>query len=611
MDSVLIVDDKDENLYYLQALLENNGFSATLAKNGHEAIEIAREELPTLVISDLLMPIMDGYTLLTNWKADKTFNGIPFIVYTATYTEPEDEKYALDLGADAFLLKPLEPEALLSIVQEVLSRKKVQKPTIVVKNQKESSKEYNKILIRKLEEKTLQLEIANNILLEENEKLKEADKQIQQLAYYDLLTNLPNRRYLLDKLAQLHENAPESEQYGALLFIDLDNFKMLNDTKGHTTGDLLLVEVAKRLSTCLRERDIIARIGGDEFVIILENLDSSMSKAAILAEKICSKILLKLNYGYMLGNYKYHTTASIGVNLFCHTELKADDLLKKADIAMYQAKSAGRNRSRFYDPVMQEAIEERSLLEVDLRLAVEKQQLRLDYQIQVTESAELHGVEALLRWDHPTRGLIAPCDFIPLAEETGLILSIGTWVLETACKQLEAWQAHEKTRHLQLAINVSAYQFHEISFVSEVSAIIQKYAINPVLLKFELTESVILNNVQEAVTKMDALKRIGIRFSIDDFGTGFSSLSYLTKLPLDQIKIDRSFVQNICTDERDATVVQTIIGMSNNLGIEVIAEGVEMQEQQVFLAKHNCKLYQGFLFSKPLSIDELNRYLTE
>lgn len=610
MKNALIVDDKEDNLYYLQTLLENNGFSVAKAINGKEAIEKARKTIPDLIISDLLMPVMDGYTLLSQWKSDPTLNAIPFIVYTATYTEPEDEEYAFDLGADAFLLKPKEPDEFLSAVQEVLARDTIKQPTIKRQDQTANSNKYNKILVRKLEEKTIQLEVSNQILHQENEKLKAAEKRIERLAYYDLLTNLPNRRYLVDKLEKIREVSAKKNKYGALLFIDLDNFKMLNDTKGHTTGDLLLVETANRLRSSIRERDTLCRIGGDEFVVILENLDESLSKAAILAEGICSKILIKLNYAYNLNNYSYHGTASIGVNLFCNTDLTTDDLLSRADIAMYQAKQSGRNRSRFYDPAMQEAIEKRSSLEIELRSAVKENQLRLDYQIQVNASSEVHGVEALLRWQHPSKGLIAPCDFIPLAEETGLILQIGIWVLDSACRQLEVWAKDEKTSNIQLAINVSAYQFHESGFVSEVSSIIKKYKINPKLLKFELTESVILDNIEEAIFKMDALKKIGVSFSIDDFGTGFSSLSYLTKLPLDQIKIDRSFVKNICTNKRDAIVAQTIIGMSNNLGIEVIAEGVESKEQQSFLAEHDCKLYQGYFFSKPLPIAKLNEYLT-
>ncbi|MGJ8620514.1 MAG: two-component system response regulator [Methylophilaceae bacterium] len=609
MTCILIVDDKQDNLYYLETLLTSSGYTVKTALNGVEALSEARQNPPQLIISDLLMPNMDGYTLLRKWKADASLNTIPFIVYTATYTEPEDKNLALNLGADAFILKPSEPTEFITIVREVLSNQAVSLPNNAGSTDEKDLKEYNSILIRKLEEKTLQLESANRVLSEENTKLKAAEKRIQHLAYFDLLTNLPNRRFLMDRLQQSLAANARLKSNGALLYIDLDNFKTLNDTRGHSVGDILLAEVAKRLRTCLRDGDTLARIGGDEFVVILENLDNDISKAAIIAESVCSKIIASLEPSFLLDGYIYHSSTSIGVAMFSNIAFTIDELLQRADIAMYQAKAAGRNTSRFYDPEMQSSLEERSLLERDLRIAISKDQLKIHYQVQVDDLGKYHGVEALLRWQHPDKGLIFPKQFIPLAEDTGLILPIGKWVMDTACAQIKKWENDTTTKNLQIAVNVSACQFHEPNFVEEVSEIISRYAINPSLLKLELTESLVLDHIEEAILKMHALKEIGVSFSMDDFGTGFSSLSYLTKLPLDQLKIDQSFVRNICSDPRDAVVVQTIIGMANNLGIDVIAEGVELKEQQMLLAKYKCKFYQGYLFGKPIPIEELEKTL--
>jgi diguanylate cyclase (GGDEF)-like protein len=612
MPHILIVDDKDENLYYLQVLLSGNGYTVESAHHGAEALVKARQNPPMLIVSDLLMPVMDGYTLLRYWKADARLKVIPFIVYTATYTEPEDERLALSLGADAFILKPSEPEDFLARFGEVLSKGVVaspELPTSVSNGDSDRLKDYSVILIRKLEEKTLQLQEANEILQKDIARRKEAEDKIQHLAYYDLLTNLPNRRLLIDRLQHTLAMSARHENHGAVLFIDLDHFKTLNDTKGHSVGDLLLIEVAARLKSCMRGGDTLARLGGDEFVVILQDLNVEASQAAIQAEAACSKIIAIVNQPYYLDSYLYHSSTSIGVCLFRNQEITVDELLKRADIAMYQAKNAGRNTMRFYDPTMQAALEARAALESDLRIAIKENQFKLYYQIQVDHAGNVHGAEGLIRWQHPQKGLVQPLQFIPLSEETGQILAIGQWVIDTACAQIKVWGNHPLARDLQIAINVSACQFHDPSFVEQVSEILQRHQIKPGQLKFELTESLVLSNVEEAVIKMQALKALGVRFSIDDFGTGFSSLSYLTKLPLDQLKIDQTFIRNMCMNDRDAVVVQTIIGMANNLGIEVIAEGVELETQRAFLEKHQCNLCQGYLFSKPLPLEDFEAKL--
>ncbi len=433
---------------------------------------------------------------------------------------------------------------------------------------------------------------------------KKAEQQIHQLAFYDPLTKLPNRSLLWDRLQQALAHSTRNKTHGATLFIDLDNFKTLNDTQGHHIGDLLLIEVAKRLQDCARSDDTVARLGGDEFVVILGHLSQDAQHAVAQAKAVGEKVPASLNQPFYLQGLEHHSSSSIGINLFRCNEISMDDLLKQADSAMYQAKSAGRNTLRFFDPVMQAALETRSAMEAGLRQALAHQQLKLYYQIQVNEQGVVVGAEALLRWQHPERGLVTPMEFIPLAEDTGLIVPIGKWVLQTACAQLKVWQADPLTCHLQLAVNVSARQFRQPDFVDQVLEALKEMGVDPLKLKLELTESLVLSNISESVDKMQALRIAGVGFSLDDFGTGQSSLSYIKRLPLDQIKIDRSFVCDIATDPSDAVIVQTIIGMANNLGLEVIAEGVETEQQRDFLGRNGCHLYQGYLFGKPVPIED-------
>ena len=438
---------------------------------------------------------------------------------------------------------------------------------------------------------------------------KESVDKIERLAFYDSLTELPNRLLLQDRLKLALAASHRSGRLGALMFIDMDNFKNLNDTLGHDMGDLLLQQVAQRLVSCVREGDTVARLGGDEFVVMLEDLYDQAPEAAAFVETIGHKIQVKLNQNYQLSIHEYRSTPSIGVTLFKGHEQSTDELLKQADIAMYQAKTSGRNTLRFFDPKMQADINARVALEKELRLAIHENQFMLYYQAQLDDNEHIIGAEVLIRWQHPLLGFVSPAEFIPLAEETGLILLIGKWVLETACKQLKIWQAIEHTEHLQLAVNVSSRQFYQPDFVEQVIQVLTQYQIKPERLKLELTESLVLDNVEDTIAKMNTLRAIGIHFSMDDFGTGYSSLSSLKKLPLNQLKIDQSFVRDITSDEDDAVIVQTIIAMANKLGMEVIAEGVETQAQRAFLRKNGCLLFQGYLFSKPIPIDQFELLL--
>lgn len=440
---------------------------------------------------------------------------------------------------------------------------------------------------------------------------KAASDEIKNLAFYDPLTRLPNRRLLLDRLNQTLVASARNNSHSALLFLDLDYFKNLNDTLGHNIGDLLLQQVAERLINCVREGDTVARLGGDEFVILLENLSPQLFDAAAQTELIGTKILTCLNQPYQLISHEYHSTPSIGATLFDGDQLEVEDLLKQADIAMYQAKKAGRNTLRFYDPVMQETINARADIEKDLRIAINDSQFQLYYQVQVDNSSHPLGAEALIRWQHPKLGLVSPLHFIALAEETGLILPIGLWVLETACAQLKMWEQHALTKNLSISVNVSPKQFNQADFVIQVQTVVRRYAINPMLLKLELTESMLIDNIENIIITMVALQAIGVRFELDDFGTGYSSLQYLKQLPLSQLKIDQSFVRDIVADSSDNAIVRTIIAMAQSLNLQVIAEGVETKEQQQLLLNSGCRRYQGYLFGKPMPIEQFEEALSQ
>jgi diguanylate cyclase (GGDEF)-like protein len=437
----------------------------------------------------------------------------------------------------------------------------------------------------------------------------QAQSQIDTLAFYDPLTQLPNRRLLLDRLDQALHVSTRHMRKNALFFVDLDNFKTLNDTKGHHQGDLLLVQVAQRLKTCIRDGDTLAHLGSDEFVVMLEDLSEDSMDAATQAETVGDKILGTFAPDFLLDEGPYRGTASIGITLFGgDMPENSDQPLKRAELAMFQAKAAGRGLLRFFDARMQAEVSARAALEADLRNAVQQQQLVLYYQPQVVGAGRISGVEALVRWQHPQRGMVSPAEFIPLAEETGLILPVGQWVLDAACSQLAVWEQHPELAHMTIAVNVSARQFQQADFVDTVLATLASTRARPRLLKLELTESMLVGDVEAVIAKMDALKAHGVSFSLDDFGTGYSSLTYLKRLPLAQLKIDQGFVQNIVTDPNDAAIARMVIALAESMGLAVIAEGVELQAQADFLAHLGCHAYQGYLFSKPVAIAEFESF---
>jgi diguanylate cyclase (GGDEF)-like protein/PAS domain S-box-containing protein len=459
-----------------------------------------------------------------------------------------------------------------------------------------------------VETRELQFSIIHDI----TERLH-AQTTVHKLAFYDPLTDLPNRRMLQECLRDMLVRAKRSNNHSCLIFLDLDYFKNINDTQGHDVGDQLLIEVTRRLRMCIREADLLGRLGGDEFVVALEELSDDLDSASLQAETIAEKIRSVLSQPYHLGSmirsqtnmvFQYYCSASIGVTFFNAEPISVNELLKRADLAMYQAKNSGRNAICFFDPLMQAALEEHARLSRELRHAQIQEQFSLYYQIQSDGLGHPVGAEVLLRWNHPERGILNPDEFIAHVEDSGLIVPLGLWVLRTACVQLKKWQAGPRSSELTLAVNVSAKQFHQADFVLQIQTLLLESGANPHRLKLELTESSVLDNVEDTIIKMGVLKKLGISFSMDDFGTGHSSLQYLKRLPLDQIKIDQSFVRDIATDPNDEAIVRAIIAMSHALGLNVVAEGVETEVQRDFLLEKGCNVFQGYLFGKPVPIEQ-------
>lgn len=433
---------------------------------------------------------------------------------------------------------------------------------------------------------------------------KESEERINKLAFYDPLTQLPNRRLLQDRLERAIVTSQRQSALGALLFIDLDDFKTLNDNRGHHIGDLLLIAVADRLRQAVRSQDTVARLGGDEFLVVFEGLDASHDKAAQQVQQIAEKILASLNNAYQLEGQEYFNSPSIGICLFGDAPVQIEELLKQADQAMYHAKAAGRNTLRFFDPEMQTLTAQRFALQNEIREALQQKQFQLFYQPQVNSTGKVVGAEALIRWLHPQRGMIPPLDFIPIAEESGLILPMGNWIIASACAQLVEWSKAASTADIILSINVSARQFQHPQFVEQLLAIIRQTGAVPSRLKLELTESMLVANQQDIITKMDALKSHGIKFSLDDFGTGYSSLSYLKRLPISELKIDKSFVKDILLDPNDAAIARMVIRLAQSMELSVIAEGVETKEQRDWLEREGCFKYQGYFFGRPTPIGQ-------
>jgi len=436
---------------------------------------------------------------------------------------------------------------------------------------------------------------------------KAQEAEIHRMAFYDKLTGLPNRRLLLDRLEHALALGQRTGRPGATLFIDLDHFKSINDTRGHDKGDMLLQQVADRLDSAVRSCDTVARFGGDEFVVLLEDLGTD---AAAVARDIAAKLLQAFHAPFVVDGMEHYSTPSIGVALFGRERLTIDEVLKRADLAMYQAKAAGRNNVAFFDPAMEASVSARAVLEADMRRALTNEEFELNYQPLASIDGTLSGVEALVRWRHPQRGMVPPAEFIPVAEETNMILHLGCWVMTQACHVLARWAGDKCTAQLDMSVNVSATQFHRPDFVEQVLAVLKQTGARPERLRLELTESLLLTDVEGTIQKMQRLREVGVRFALDDFGTGYSSLSYLHRLPLSQLKIDRSFIWDALKEGHGAAIVRMIVALGKTLGMSVLAEGVETPEQLAFVIAEGCHYYQGYLYSKPLPEDQLEFFLS-
>lgn len=439
---------------------------------------------------------------------------------------------------------------------------------------------------------------------------KKTEQKIYNLAFYDALTGLPNRQLLMDRLAATQLASARNRQYGALLFLEVGNLKLLNESLGHEVGDLLLMQAAKRLKSRLRKVDTVARYGGNEYMLLLQNIGENQEQASHHATTVAQKICDALSEPFRLKHHVHHSKPSIGVTLFYANDDRMEELVKRVDIAMHQAKKSVHGKVQFFDSKMQKLIEARAALESDLHRALKSDELYLVYQVQVDRHLNPFGAEALIRWKHPHRGVVPPLEFIPVAEESVLIIEIGNWVLDAACRQIAAWSKDEKTKSLVLSINISAKQFKQPNFVTQVASTVRRHHIDPSRLKLELTESIALDDLDDVMQKMQSLRKdVGVTLSLDDFGTGYSSLSYLNRLPLDEIKIDRGFMRNIGIEVSDAVMVKTIIDMAINFNLHVIAEGVETEDQLNFLMQNSCLAFQGYYFSKPVMVEEFERLL--
>ena len=438
---------------------------------------------------------------------------------------------------------------------------------------------------------------------------KAAADAIHQLAFYDPLTSLPNRLMLLNRLEQVMAQSVAMRRNGALMFIDVDKLKVLNDTLGHHKGDLLLQQVAQRLAACVQDTDTVARLGGDEFVVLLEDLGEERNTAAAKTRKLTDTVLAQLREPFDLAGHQHYTTSSIGVTSLSGPHDSVSEVLKQADLAMYQAKTTGRNTVCFFDPEMQAAVNAHAAVSSEMHAGLRRQEFVLHYQPQVDRHGNVTGVEALLRWQHPRDGLVMPAEFIPMAEETGLILPLGHWALATVCEQLAAWAKWPPAAGLSIAVNVSVRQFRHPDFVDQVMAEIRRTGIKPERLKLELTETLLADGMDVTLARMGTLKALGVTLALDDFGMGYSALSSLKRLPLDQLKIDKSFVAEILTDRADAAISRAIVTLAHSLNLMVVAEGVETQDQHDFLIAEGCDQFQGFLFSAPLPVAPFEAYL--
>ncbi len=595
---ILIVDDIPDNLRLLATTLTEQGYIVRCAKSGSIALMGARNDLPDLILLDINMPELNGYQVCEQLKMDRTTSSIP-IIFLSAQDGIQDKVRAFTTGGVDFIGKPFQVEEVLARVRNQLALRAANTEIRIL----------NEELELRVQERTSQLETANRILKQEILQRHQLEKRLRHEALHDSLTGLPNRNLFMRQVERCLDNVIDNpEEQFAILFIDLDRFKIINDSLGHLAGDELLIACATRLQECITEQNTLARLGGDEFTVLLEQV-KDVRDAVIVAEKILQQFATSFD----LGDRRLTITVSIGIVIGDCEYRQETDLLRNADTAMYRAKEQGKARYEIFTQQMYLDVMRRLELEHQLREAIANHELVLHYQpIFSLDSLELTGFEALVRWQHPEGGMISPGEFIPLAEETGLIISLGEWVMSEACRQLKTWQDRvPQAQPLLMSINVAGEQLHAPNFLSTVDRIIAETRINPQHLKFEITESMLIGNTNQVIMVLQQIKSRQIKLSIDDFGTGYSSLSYLPQFPIDILKIDRSFIDQMNFKQQNLEIIKTIITLAQVLDLQIIAEGIETEEQHQTLKSLGVKYAQGYLFAKPLTSEKAEMLIIE
>ena len=596
--SILIVDDAIENLQILTSTLSKQGYQIRCAKNGSTAIRGANQIIPDLILLDIRMPGLDGYQVCQELKANKQTRNIP-IIFLSALDNILDKVKAFEVGGVDYISKPIE-------VREVLVRVKNQ---ISLQLAHAKIVQLNQDLEQRVKERTIEL---NRVVYKLRQEINERQRIQEQLVYdalHDNLTGLPNRTLLIDRIEFTIPHAKRNPDYKyGLLFIDLDRFKIINDSLGHAVGDRLLISVSQLLRECVRENDLLARLGGDEFVILLDDL-KSLSDATYIGERIQQKLQSPIK----LKAQNIVTSASIGIVYSSIEYNNASDLMRDADIAMYRAKENGKARYTVFDRAMYDETLRLVKLENSLRLALKRNELSMHYQPIVSLAHNtLVGFEALIRWQHPQWGYVSPVEFIPIAEDTGLIIEIGEWVLQEACQQLQRWReqyARPGITSLKMSINLASQQLWEANFTDKLDRILASTGLDGNSLRLEITESVLIEPEGNVQDTLQQIRDKNIKLSIDDFGTGYSSLSYLRRFPIDNLKIDRSFIQQMNYDAENLEIVRTIVTLAKTLGMDTISEGVETNQQLEQLKSLGCDFAQGYLFSKPLAPEDIESIL--
>ena len=588
---ILVVDDIPQNLELLSTLLQGEGFHVCCAINGSVALSVAQSGWADLIVLDIKMPIIDGYEVCKRLKAAESTRDIPIIFLSALDTVL-DKKQAFAAGGVDYISKPFQPE-------EVLVRIKYQ---LAILAAKQKVCRLNMQLEQRVQKRTSELEKANQQLKKEIVQRKKIQQQLLHLVMHDPLTNLPNRTFFVQRLNKLLERLEhDCDHIFAVLFLDCDRFKLINDSLGHLVGDQILSEIAHRIKLCLKPSDILARFGGDEFMVLLSQLPN-IDQASLIAQKIQNQLQLP----FEVDQHQLFTSASIGIVLGTRDYKQAEHILRDADTAMYQAKKRGKACHQVFNPKMHCNASKRLKLETDLRFALERQELAVYYQPVISLNTEsLIGFEALVRWNHPERGFVLPGEFIPVAEETGLIVPLGLWVMRTACRQFHIWQQKHSIPQLKISVNLSVKQFSQPGLIEQIDWILQETQLDSQSLKLEITESAIVDNAESVALLLQKLRQRQIQLSIDDFGTGYSSLSYLHRFPVNTLKIDRSFVGRIGKDGENLEIIQAIITLAKQLGMTIVAEGIETPQQKDYLKVLGCDEGQGYLFAKPLPTKEV------